>query len=324
MSKCNSCLKETKDSFCEPCKKKLFGGKNVNHNLQFTRPEFNEIRLAHSDRLSISGVQVKYSLVLEDKNLILAEEGGRYIIKPVPYGPFKHMDFIPANEHVTMQIANQIFKINTPPNAMVLFKNGEPAYIVKRFDVLENGNKLLQEDFAQLANRTEESAGQNYKYDYSYEEIAELMKTYIPAYPIEIEKFYSLVLFNYLIGNGDAHLKNFSLFRNEKYGDYTLTPAYDLINTNMHVPTESDTALELFKDGYITESYKAGSKYTREDFLVFGQKIGINEKRINTIVEKFISNIKGIEILVRKSFLSEKLKLDYLEIVHNRRDRLKS
>jgi serine/threonine-protein kinase HipA len=324
MSKCYSCLKETNDSFCGSCRKKLFNGKKVSHILPFTRPEFNEIRLTHSNKLSISGVQVKYSLSLRDDKLKLTEKGGGYIIKPVPYGPFKNMEFVPANEHLTMQIAAQVFNINIPPNALMLFGNDEPTYIVKRFDVVNDDKKLLQEDFAQLANKTEESGGRNYKYDFSYEEMAELMRKYIPAYPVEIEKFYSLVLFNYLIGNGDAHLKNFSVSRNEKYGDYTLTPAYDLMNTKLHVPTETDTALELFKNGYMTESYKAGSKYTREDFIVFGQRLGVNDKRINFIIDKFISNIKGVEDLVRKSFLSEELKSQYLEIVNNRIDRLRS
>ena len=111
---------------------------------------------------------------------------------------------------------------------------------------MENGNKLLQEDFAQLANRSEENAGKNYKYDYSYEEMAELMKRYVAAYPVEIEKLYSLIIFNYLICNGDAHLKNFSLFRNEQFGDYTLTPAYDLMNSRIHINIEPDTSLDLF------------------------------------------------------------------------------
>jgi len=194
MSKCHSCLKDTNDSFCTSCRKKLFGGANVNHVLQFTRPEFNEIRFEHSNRLSISGIRVKYSLKLEQKELKLNEEGGQYIIKPVSYGPFRNMESIPANEHLTM--AEQVFKINTPPNALMTFGNDEPTYIVKRFDVLNDGRKLLQEDFAQLANKTEENAEGNYKYDLSYEEVAELMKNYIAAYPIEIEKYFSLILFN--------------------------------------------------------------------------------------------------------------------------------
>ena len=323
MGKCHSCLKDTNDSFCIQCRKKLFDGKKVSHILSFTRPEFNEMRLTHSNKLSISGVQVKYSLTLRDEKLKLTEKGGTYIIKPVPYGPFRNMESIPANEHLTMQIAGQVFKINTPPNALLNYGNDEPTYIVKRFDVLSDGRKLLQEDFAQLANKTEENVGKNYKYDLSYEEIAELMKNYIAAYPVEIEKYFSLILFNYLVGNGDAHLKNFSVFRNEKFGDYILTPAYDLVNTNLHVPTEGDTALELFKNGFVTDAFKAGSKYTKEDFFVFGKRIGIKEERANKIIERFLSGNESIEDLVQRSFLSDELKSVYISLVNDRRERLR-
>lgn len=323
MSKCFSCLKETTKSFCRPCGVKLFGKIRPNHELNFTRPEFNEVRLANSSKLSISGVQVKYSLKLEKKQLVLTEHDGKYIIKPIPYGSFRHLEYIPANEHLSMQIANQVFKINTAPNAIMFFKDGELTYIVKRFDVLDGGEKVLQEDFAQIADKTEENAGQNYKYDFSYEEIAELMKKHISAYPIEIEKYYSLIIFNYLIGNADAHLKNFSLFRNKRFGDYTLTPAYDLMNTNLHVHDESDTALDLFKDGFESEAYKSGSKYTREDFYIFGQRVGIKEQRIKNILHTFIQNHDRIETITANSFLSEELKANYLEIINNRRERLK-
>ena len=322
MAKCHSCFKETSDSYCRSCQKKLFDGRKVNHILSFTRPEFNEHRMNQSDRLSISGIQVKYSAKLEKKKLVLTEEGGRYIIKPVSYGSFHHMENIPANEHLTMQIANQVFDINTPPNGIMYFKDGEVLYIVKRFDVLYDGSKLLQEDFAQLANRSEENAGKNYKYDYSYEEIAELMKKYVAAYPVEIEKLYSMIIFNYLICNGDAHLKNFSLFRNEQFGDYTLTPAYDLMNTRIHINIEPDTALEFFKDNFTTEEYKAGSKYTRVDFLELGSRIGIKKDRAEKIISRFTSKEKEVIEKVNHSFLLDGLKSGYIELVNQRRERL--
>lgn len=322
MNRCHSCLKETKDSFCPPCTKRLFGGKKVNHILKFTRPEFNEIRLANSGRLSISGVQVKYSLIQDGKDLALTGTGGQFIIKPIPYGSFEHLDQVPANEHISMQIALQVFKMNAAHNAIMQFGDGELTYIVKRFDIKPDGQKVLQEDFAQLANRSEELNGKNYKYDFSYEEIGTLIKKYIAAYPVEIEKFFSRVVFNYLIGNGDAHLKNFSVYRNDIYGDYTLTPAYDLINTNLHLSNEADTALELFNDGYMTENYKAGSKYTRDDFILLGFRLGIKESRVIKILDKYKGGKDKIEILVNNSFLKDELKEKYLNILANRRDRI--
>ncbi len=322
MARCHSCFKETSGSYCRPCQKKLFHGKNVNHILTFTRPEFNEQRMNQSDRLSISGVQVKYSAKLEKKELVLTEEGGRYIIKPISYGSFQFMESIPANEHLSMQIAGQVFDINTPPNGIMYFKDGGILYIVKRFDVLANGKKLLQEDFAQLANRSEDNAGKNYKYDYSYEEMAELMKRYVAAYPVEIEKFFSLIIFNYLICNGDSHLKNFSLTRNEQFGDYILTPAYDLLNTRLHLTVEPDTALDFFKDDFITEEYKAGSKYTKVDFLELGLRFGILKDRAEKILLRFTAKEKEIIEKVDQSFLPDDLKRTYIELVRERRERL--
>jgi serine/threonine-protein kinase HipA len=274
-------------------------------------------------KLSISGIQVKHSAKLEDNQIILTDIGGEYIIKPVPVGTFKNLSATPANEHITMQLANQVFNISTPANALLNFNDGEPAYIVKRFDVLPNGKKLLQEDLAQLSGRTEENFGKNYKYDFSYEEIAIILKEFIGAYPVVIENFFSIILYNYLICNGDAHLKNFSVFRNEEFGDYTLTPAYDLLNTSLHVPDESDMALDLFKDNFMTEAYKHGSKYTQEDFRVFGNKIGISEKRVRKILDSFISKKSQAVQLLEISFLDQILKSQFIDSMVTRFERIK-
>jgi serine/threonine-protein kinase HipA len=269
---CPGCLKETVETYCGKCRRKLFDGRKVNHLLSFSRPEFNEIKRERSGKLSISGIQVKHSLKLESNELILTEKGGEYILKPIPSGQFKNLNAVPANEHLTMQIAAQIFGIPTAKNAVIFFLDMEMAYITKRFDVQTDSKRLLQEDFAQLAQLTEETGGKNYKYDYSYEQIAELMKNYIGAYSIEVEKYFKVILFNFLVCNGDAHIKNFSIYRNEKYGDYLLTPFYDLLNTSIHIPNEQDTALELFKDDFMTEGYKFSSKYSKDDFYEFGKE----------------------------------------------------
>ncbi|TSA30728.1 MAG: type II toxin-antitoxin system HipA family toxin [Ignavibacteriales bacterium] len=322
MNVCPSCLKEGYETFCNPCLKKLFNGKKVSHILPFSQPEFNAVRLSQSERLSISGIQIKHSIKLEKLKLVLTDIGGEYILKPTPIGTLNYLEAIPANEHLTMQLASQLFEINIPPNAFMQFEDKKPAYIVKRFDVLPDGTKLLQEDFAQVAGKTEDNSGKNYKYDFSYEGIAELMKKYVNAYPIEIERFYSLVIFNYLVSNGDAHLKNFSVFRNIEFGDYILTPAYDLLNTSIHIPNEGDTALELFKDDFMTESFKYGTKYAKDDFYEFGIKIGISKTRIEKIYGKFLNKEKSIDILIKKSFLPDELKEKYFDSVLRRLKRL--
>ncbi len=319
---CFCCLEPGFESFCPKCLKILFDGKKVSHVLSFTRPEFNEQKILLSTRLSISGIQIKHSLKLINNQLTLTERDGQFILKPIPLGVYDNLDSVPANEHLTMQIAKQVFNINTAFNTLVRFKDGELAYLTKRFDLVDDNKKFLVEDFAQIAGKTAETDGVNYKYNYSYEGIANLIKKNVPAYSIEIEKYFKLILFNYLINNGDAHLKNFSLYQNTKYGDYLLTPAYDLLCTRIHTPNESDLALELFVDNYESAEYKFGSKYTLPDFFELGRRIGIKEKRITFIINNMILRSSQIDDLVGRSFLSGNVKTLYSSFVKERLDRL--
>jgi serine/threonine-protein kinase HipA len=324
INRCPGCLAPGNNTYCKKCIKKIFKYKKVSHILNFDRPEFDKIKKEQSGRLSISGIQIKHSLKLENNILVLSEKKGEYILKPIPSGRFDNLSHFPANEHLTMNIAGQVYKINTAANAVIYFSDGEVAYITKRFDRLPDGSKLLQEDFAQISQRTEETHGKNYKYDFSYEEIAALIKKYVNAYAVEIESYLRIVIFNYLFSNGDAHLKNFSLYRNQTYGDYTLTPFYDLLNTYLHVPGEKDMALELFKDGFETEQYRAGAKYTKPDFIEFADRLGINKIRFNNIFNKMLNGAPEVENLVSKSFLSDPLKSQYLNNYYLRLDRLRS
>lgn len=171
------------------------------------------------------------------------------------------------------------------------FNDYSPAFLVKRFDVLPDNTRYQQEDFAQIAQMSEETHEKNYKYDISYEEIALLLKKYASAYQIEVEKFFNLILFNYLINNGDAHLKNFSLYCNRlRNKTHLLTPAYDLLNTRLHIPHETAMALPLFKDDYQSESYKRNGFYVRDDFFEFGIKVGIPENRVNRFLDTIVAH----------------------------------
>lgn len=116
------------------------------------------------------------------EQLRLTKEGehGTYILKPIP-GDLKKVEQVPANEHLTMQIAKQVYGINIAENAMIFFKNGSPAYITKWFDVKKEGGKWSNEDFATLAGKTKDNAGIDFKYDSSYEEISILIQKYVPA-----------------------------------------------------------------------------------------------------------------------------------------------
>src|SRR5262249_13205864 len=154
--------------------------KKVPFVLPFSRPAYNQAKLAvTAERLSISGIQTKISLVLNDRRLEMIHSGGQYILKPIPQGAFQRLEWVPINEHLTMQIARQVFDIEVAENALVSFEGGEIAYIVRRFDVQPDGKRCLQEDFAQIAAQSEETHGKNYKYDYSYEEIGDLIRRHV-------------------------------------------------------------------------------------------------------------------------------------------------
>jgi len=251
---------------------------------------------------------VKYSLKREGGKLGLTEIGGEYILKPIPVGGFIKLDQAPANEHLTMQIARQIFDISTAPCAIIYFSDGLPAYLTRRFDVKPDGNRTQQEDFAQLAQLNEDNAGPDYKYEYSYEEAAELIKKYVPTHQAELETFFKQVVANYILQNGDSHLKNFSVFRTE-YGDYRLTPAYDIMNTKIHIPTDVDLALKkgLFKDDFETDSYKSNAYYAYDDFFEFGKRIGISEARTKKILSVFTESYGPVLTLIGKSFLKKEI-----------------
>ena len=200
---CPGTLAEGYSSYSPSCLRNLFDGKKVSPILPYDEPqqseEVAELFLENRKRISISGVQEKLSMLLEKNVLRLTreKEQGTYILKPIPRD-LKKVDQVPANEHLTMQIAKQVYGINTAENALVFFKNGSPAYITKRFDVQNNGDKWGNEDFATLAGKTKDNSGPNFKYDFSYEEAGLLIQRFVPAWRIEIEKYFSLVVFNFL------------------------------------------------------------------------------------------------------------------------------
>ena len=331
---CPGTLAEGFSAYSPSCLRNLFSGKKVNHVLPYEQPqqseEVAEKFMENRKRISISGVQEKLSFLLEKNILRLTNEGeqGTYILKPIPRD-LKKVDQVPANEHLTMQIAKQVYGLNTAECAMIFFKNGSPAYITKRFDVKEEallpvgqGEKWGKEDFATLAGKTKDNAGANFKYEYSYEEIGMLIQKYVPAWRVEIEKYFSLVVFNFLFSNGDAHLKNFSLLESSK-GDYLLSPAYDLVNTKLHVD-DSDFALDrgLFADNFKSDSYKINGHPSKTDFTEFARRIGVTEGRIEKLLFPFLEKQPFMETLVSRSFLSDANKRGYLLMYNTKRNYL--
>ncbi len=327
LNSCPGTLAAGFSTYSPSCLRNLFKGKKVSHVLPYDQPQQNEevaeLFMENRKRISISGVQEKLSFVLEKNILRLTKEGesGTYILKPIPRD-LKKVDQVPANEHLTMQIAKQVYGINTAENALIFFKNGSPAYITMRFDVKDDGSKWGKEDFATLAGKTKDNAGPNFKYEYSYEDAGMLIQKYVSAWRIEIEKYFSLVLFNYLFSNGDAHLKNFSLLESSK-GDYLLSPAYDLVNTKFHVD-DSDFAFDkgLFADDFKSNKYRINGHPNKSDFEEFGRRIGVLENRIEKIMTPYLEKQPLMESLISRSFLSDANKRGYLMMYQTKRNYL--
>lgn len=318
--RCHCCLKETENDFCRSCSQRLFSKANFSAMLKFTLPSIAQGTNQNTRRISMSGAQAKYSLRIKSKELEPTDNNGTYILKPATNMQFKLFADMPANEHITMQMAKQIFKLNVAESALLRFTTGEYTYLTKRFDIRNDGSKILQEDLAQTAGLSSDANGSNFKYEsLSYEEIAYILKQHVSASPIAIEQFFKVLLFNYLVCNGDAHIKNFSIYSPHQDGVYELTPAYDLINTSLHADGFR-TALDLFKDeeNYNGKFFKDNGFYGASDFLEFARRIGIVEKRAQKFILDITAHIPEMDEMLDKSFLSDEAKVLYKERIRDR------
>lgn len=315
---CPSTLAEGFDTYSPNALKVLFDGRHISHILPFDSPnnegDNHQDYIEHVGRISLSGVQPKASLTLDADNKLAKpaeNERGRYILKPAPssYALLSRM-YCPANEHLTMQLASQVYHIETAANGLCFFRDGEAAYLTRRFDIGAQGEKYQQEDFASLAGLTKANGGSDYKYNnLSYEECAEIIALHTKAAPIEILKFFRIVVFNYLTLNDDAHLKNFSLI-NRGDGEYHLAPAYDLINTSLHLYQPRIFALDkgLFREGMNLSDVKT---VKRQDFEEFGHRIGLSQRLVKRELDNFALEHPLAQTLIERSFLSSELKRSY-------------
>jgi serine/threonine-protein kinase HipA len=307
-------------SYSPTCLKRVFKGKKVHHILTYDAPfseNDDEDKFTENRKLlSMSGVQEKFSIIMDKNKLRLTQPGerGQYILKPIPRAG-KKASQIPANEHLTMQIARQVFNILTAENALIFFKDGTPAYITKRFDVKDDGTKWAQDDFASLANRTPQSHGEHYKYVGNYLEIFRLLEKHLPTYQIEAPKLLKILLFNYLFSNGDAHFKNFSLLETP-LGDYSLSPAYDMLNTRIHID-DKDFALE---DGLLPRHLGQGKIKSR--FALLADMAGIQKQNFESILTRMISKSEVVKKLTFASYLDHSLQRNYWQTYQTRLNQL--
>jgi serine/threonine-protein kinase HipA len=316
ISYCPGTLTKGFNTYSRTCLKRVFQGKSVHHVLPYdtpaSNPESDDLFEQNRKHMSISGVQEKFSVLLEKNKLRLINEGerGTHILKPIPSAG-KKPDQMPANEHLTMQIARQIYGIETAENALIFFRNGSPAYITKRFDVKENGAKLAQEDFASLAGRTPQTHGEHYKYSGNYLQLFQLMKAHLPTYKLEAPKLLKLLIFNYLFSNGDAHFKNFSILETPM-GDYRLSPAYDLLNSRLHID-DKDFALD---DGLLPGNLAQGKISIQ--FSKLAENAEISEKIFSDMMSMMLSKSDVLEKMITASFLNNSSKRNYWQLYNGR------
>ena len=275
------------------------------NNLPWTSEEQVQEAAARAGKMSIQGVQPKLSAILsiKDRKFVVQDKNGKYILKPQS----QVYPSIPENEDLTMKLA-KLCGINVPLTGMVYSKDSSLTYFIKRFDRIGKNKKIHVEDFAQLMGKTRDT-----KYESTMEKIIATIDKYTSFPLIEKKKMFLLTLFNFIIGNEDMHLKNFSLIKSK--GKIELSPAYDLLNTSIVLKNPEEIALPL---------RGKKRKLKKEDLIwYFGnEKLGLNTMIINNVIKQLKKSYKPWESLIQISFLPKDLKDKYLNMIVNRMERL--
>lgn len=302
MPKCLFCYQPVDaDEYHAACSKKLFGTIQV-PLLELDKEKLHQLaQITVNERLALTGVQPKLSLSLEgekgNKRLTLVGLWGDYILKPQS-GDFS---FMPEVEDLTMHLAT-LFKIETAKHTLIRASTGELAYISKRFDRVK-GKKIHVEDLCQLSELLTEQ-----KYRSSYERVGRIIKRYATNSGLDAIKYFRLVLFSFLTGNNDMHLKNFSLMHTDK--GILFSPAYDLLNVNLIYPDDpEDLALTLGG---------RKRKIKRADFDQFAMSLGISDKVRDNVYHEFSKQADPVVDWIQRSFLNEAYKQGYTEIVRKK------
>lgn len=309
MCKCLYCyqeLDEGQHDFHPRCSKKIFGTKEA-PRLEYRHEDLD--RLAEQiirAQTSLTGVQPKLSLNLNKHDggsrLTIVGLWGDYIFKPQT-GFYSQL---PENEDLTMHLA-EAAKIAVVPHSLVRLADGRLGYITKRIDRTEEGEKIDMEDMCQLTLHPTE-----YKYKGSYEQVAKTIAQRSGTPKLDLTNYVQLLLFCFVTGNNDMHLKNFSLYR--PGGDYQLTPAYDLLNVAIANPRDREEMALTLRG--------RKSNLSLDDFLDAASSMGVEANVVLRLVAGLHKALPKWCDLIRRSFLSDELKQRYEELVRSRLTRL--
>lgn len=309
MCKCLYCYQELEGGqkdFHPHCIRKFFGTTDI-PLLQYKHEDLD--RLAEQiirAQTSLTGVQPKLSLNLTKhegcSRLTIVGLWGDYIFKPQTesYGQ------LPENEDLTMHLAAAA-KISVVPHSLIRMADGKLGYIAKRIDRTQKGEKIDMEDMCQLTLHPTE-----YKYKSSYEQIAKTIVRYSSMPKLDLTNYMQLLLFCFVTGNNDMHLKNFSLYRPSE--NYRLTPAYDLLNVAIANPKDKEE-MALSLSGRKT-------KLRLHDFLLSAKTMGLDENVVLRLVARLQKTLPQWKILIHHSFLSEEMKTAYENLLVSRLSRL--
>ena len=302
MSKCLYCYKElsaNETDFHKACSRQFFASATpplLSLNKEQLETLAKKIILKS---IAVTGVQPKLSLQLEKTRnetprLTLVGLYGDYILKP----PSDQYPCLPENEDLTMHLA-EVAGIRTAAHSLIRLSSGELAYITRRFD-RQNGQKIAVEDFCQLTETLTE-----HKYRGSVEKIGKLVRQFTTNKGYEQQRLFELILFCYLTGNTDMHLKNYALIENT-LGQYELSPAYDLLSTLLVLSDEEESALTI--NG-------KKNRLKRTDFDSVAKSLQINEKTVAAIYQRFAKILPAWQQWIERSFLSAEMKKQYSDLI---------
>lgn len=316
-SKVNSCLICFKNLtshysyYHDSCCQNLFNS-NQAPEISIAKKEIEKLAIENiNKKLAVTGAQKKLSIGISvgskytsPRLTFIGALSGQYILKPQS----NDYPYMPELEALTMQLA-QTCGINVAKNGLIFLKDKTLAYITKRFDRMNN-KKIACEDLCQLSEVLTEQ-----KYRSTAEKTAKVIKKYATFPGDELLKYFEITLFSFITGNADMHLKNFSLLTN-KNGITQLSPAYDLISTRLLIPIQDDSEeLVLSING-------KKSNIKRTDFEFLANNIGINQKSFNFILNKIISEKENFINLINNSYISDKMKEEYINLIEDRIARL--
>lgn len=310
MCKCLFCYKELNEGekdFHARCARKFFGASTA-PVMEYTQSDMDRLgeQIIRS-QTTLTGVQPKLSLNLQKheggQRLTIVGLWGAYIFKPQT----SRFAELPENEDLTMHLA-EVAGLKTAQHSLIRLADDSLGYLTRRMDRDAKGYKLPMEDFCQLTERQTE-----YKYRSSYEQVAKAIERYSTVPQLDVVNYYEEVIFCWLTGNNDMHLKNFSLLSLGE-GRYELSPAYDLLNVAIVNPADTEE-LALTLNG-------KKSRISRKDFIEAASKAGVSEKVIDGLVAHFKQCLPIWEKKIEESFLSRSMKEMYMELIYNRINKL--